>query len=175
MKQIAIAAMLFAATNALCQSPTKENDALQSLIAEVHQLRIDIEAMTAGSQRVQIALYKLQIQNAAVRRASRRADTMHDRCMREEDARQHMAADVQRIENVVAAGQMQENQAKDMQLQLADMKSKLDAQTAEAQNCQAAEAEASGQLQREQGKLTELQDRVDRLDDSLQKLSGSHQ
>jgi predicted nuclease with TOPRIM domain len=84
-----------------------------------------------------------------------------------------MAADVQRIENATASGQMQETQTKDLQLQLADMKSKLDAQTAEAQSCQAAEAEASGQLQKEQGKLAEVQDRVDRLDNTLQKVSGS--
>jgi uncharacterized phage infection (PIP) family protein YhgE len=169
MKQIAIAAMLFAATNALCQSPPKEIDTLRSLMAEVHQLRIDIEAMTVASQRVQIALYKLQSQDAAVARAAQRADGLHDRCMRAEDARQHTTASVQRIDNALSSGSLQESQTKNLQSQLAELKGMLDTQTAESQSCQAAEAEASGQLQKEQGKLAEVQDRVDRLDSTLQK------
>jgi hypothetical protein len=52
--------MLFIASHGLCQTPVKETDTLQSLLAEVHQLRMDIEAMTVASQRVQIALYELQ-------------------------------------------------------------------------------------------------------------------
>lgn len=59
MKQIAAAAMLLVATNGLCQLPQKDNDTLQSLMGEVHQLRRDIEAMTVASQRVQVALYQL--------------------------------------------------------------------------------------------------------------------
>lgn len=167
--------MLLVVTNGLCQSPPKENDTLQSLMAEVHQLRIDIEIMTVASQRVQIALYKLQIQDAALARAAQRADGLHDRCMRAEDARQHTAANVQRIDNAPTSSSAQESQTKNLQSQLAELKGMLDTQTAESQACQAAEAEASGQLQKEQGKLAEVQDLVDRLDNTLQKVSGSRQ
>lgn len=46
--------------SALGQTPEKAPDTLQALLVEVRQLRQDIEAMTAASQRVQIALYGLQ-------------------------------------------------------------------------------------------------------------------
>jgi chromosome segregation ATPase len=65
--------MLFAASG-LGQTPAKEPDALQSLLTEVQQLRKDIEAMTVASQRVQIALYSLQMQDGAVGRAEKRLD-----------------------------------------------------------------------------------------------------
>ncbi len=172
MKQIAVAVMLSVATNGLCQSPSKENDALQSLLGEVHQLRMDIEAMTMASQRVQIALYNLQIQDAAVARAAQRVDSVHDKCRSVEDARQHTAADVQRFENALASGGMQGSQTKDLQSTLTELKSRLDSQTAEAQACQTSEAEASGQLQHEQAKLSEMQERIDRLDKTLEKVSG---
>jgi hypothetical protein len=67
-------AMMLAASNGLCQTPAKEVDTLQSLLVEVRQLRQDIESMTVASQRVQIALYGLQIQDAAVARAAQRLD-----------------------------------------------------------------------------------------------------
>ncbi len=71
--------------------------------------------------------------------------------MRAEDARQHTAASVQRIDNALASTSAQDSQTKNLQSQLADLKAMLDTQTAESQTCQAAEAEASGQLQKEQG------------------------
>lgn len=175
MKQIVLAAMLLVATNGLCQSPPNGSDALQSLMSEVHQLRMDIEAMTVASQRVQIALYRLQIEDAAVARAAQRVDTVHDRCTNAENARQHTAADVQRFETALASGSVQESETKQLQPRLAELKSMLDTQTAEAQTCQASEAEASGQLQHEQAKLSEMQERIDRLDKTLEKVSGGRQ
>lgn len=175
MKQIAVAAMLFVAANGLSQSPPNGSDALQSLMGEVHQLRIDIEAMTVASQRVQIALYRLQIEDAAVARAAKRVDTVHDRCTNAENARQHTTASVQQIETALASGSMQESESKQLQPRLAEQKSMLDTQTAEAQACQTSEAEASGQLERERAKLSEMQERIDRLDKTLEKVGGGRQ
>jgi chromosome segregation ATPase len=164
MKQIAVAAMLFVATNGLCQSPSKDNDTLQSLMGEVHQLRMDIEAMTVASQRVQIALYQLQIEAAAVARAAQRVESVHDRCTNTENTRQNTAAVVQRSETALASGSIQDSETKQLQ-----------SQTAESQACQTSEVEASGQLQHEQVKLTEMQERIERLDKTLEKLSGGKQ
>ena len=75
----AFALVLFAVSSGLCQTPEKP-DVLQSLLTEVHQLRQDIEAMTVASQRVQIALYALQMQDAVVARATLRFDSIHDKC-----------------------------------------------------------------------------------------------
>jgi SMC interacting uncharacterized protein involved in chromosome segregation len=50
------------------------------------------------------------------------------------------------------------------------MKSEIERQTAEVQTLQAAEAEASSQLRNEQAKLAEVQERIERLDKTLEKL-----
>ena len=62
MKRIVFAVALFMTSNGLCQTSAvpKEQDTLLSLLAEVHQLRLSIEAMTVASQRAQIALHALQ-------------------------------------------------------------------------------------------------------------------
>jgi chromosome segregation ATPase len=95
--------------------------------------------------------------------------------MSADNARQHAAADVQTVESALASGSIQESQTKGLQSRLTELKSNLDTQTAEAPACQTAEAEASGQLQKEQGKLTEMQDRIQRLDKTLEKLGGTPQ
>jgi len=173
MRTIAFATMFFAAsTTALCQNPAKEPDTLQALLAEVHQLRQDIEGMTLASQRVQIALYTLQMQDAAVARSAQRVDSAHNKCAGEESNRQHVAADVQRFENAVAAGTLAEPEARDVRARLAEMKATLEAQTASVQACQAAEADAASQLRNDQATLAEIRERINRLDRSLEQLGG---
>lgn len=170
MRTIAFAVTLFAASNGLCQTPAKEPDTLQALLMEVHQLRQDIEAMTLASQRVQIALHALQMQDSAVARAAQRLDATRNKCSVAEVDRLHMASDVQRLEGAFGSGTMGQAEAKDLQSLLTQRKSEIEAKTAEVQTCQAAEAEASNQLRIEQAKLGDLQDRIERLDKTLEKL-----
>jgi hypothetical protein len=97
-------AIIFLASDAFCQTPVKESDTLQSLLTEVHQLRQDIEAMTVASQRVQIALSALQIQDTAVARAIQRVDNARSKCSAEEANRQRTASEIQRLESSLDAG-----------------------------------------------------------------------
>jgi chromosome segregation ATPase len=173
MKTIVFAVMFFVASNGLCQAQVNEHDTLQSLLVEVRQLRMAIQAMTAGSQRAQIALSQLQIQDGAVARATQRLEDTHNRCTGAEANRQHTATDIQRLQTALDAGTVQADQVKEIQPRLTDLKIMLDSQAAEVQACQTAEGEAAGQLQNEHTKLTELQERIDRLDKTLEKLSGA--
>src|ERR1700676_1427929 len=104
MNKIALAAMFFAASQALCQTSAKEPDTLQSLLTEVRQLRQNIEAMTIASQRVQIALYALQMQDAAVARSAQRLDSAHDKCSGAVENRAHLAETIRRLEDGLASG-----------------------------------------------------------------------
>ena len=164
MRKVAFAVMLLAASNGFCQTPAKEPDTLQALLVEVHQLRQDIEAMTVASQRVQIALYALQMQDAAVARAAQRLDSMRDRRTGAEANRAGTALAIQGLESKA--------ETKELQALLSQMKSQIEGQTAEVQTLQAAEAEASSQLRSEQAKLADVQDRIERLDKTLEKLGA---
>jgi chromosome segregation ATPase len=173
MRKIAIAVMLFAAPDGLCQTPAKGPDMLQALLVEVHQLRQSIEAMTVASQRVQIALYALQMQDAAVARAAQRLDSARDRRSGAEANREGTALVIQGLESKLASGTPAQAEAKGLQEVLSQMKSQIGSQTAELQTFQAAEAEASSQLRSEQAKLAEVQDRIERLDKTLEKLGAA--
>ena len=175
MRRIALALLSLLPAMILGQTPVKDPDTLQSLLAEVRQLRQAIEAMTVGSQRVQIALYTLQMQDAAVARATQRWDSARNKCAVTEQNRQHLASEVQRIETAISSGARLEGEAADFKTRLPDLKAGLEAQTAELQKCQGAEAEMSNQLKNEQAKLAEFQDRIERLDKQLAKASGNGQ
>jgi len=153
----AVFVLLLFVVPGFCQTSMKESDTLQALLAEVHQLRQDIEAMTVASQRVQIAMYALQMQDAAVARATQRLDDAHNRCSGLEADRAHKAAEIQRLEGGVTAGTLGDIDAKAVQSALPQWKS--------------VEGEASGQLRNDQAKLADLQDRIDRLDKTLEKLA----
>lgn len=170
MRLIAFAVMLFVASTGLCQTPAKQPDTLQALLVEVHQLRQDIEAMTVASERVQIALYSLQMQDAAVARDAQRLDDARSKCSRAAAGREHIAAEIQNVEGALASGARGPSESKELQAHLTEMKSQVEAQAAEVQTCQAAESEASSQLRNDQAKLFELQDRIERLDKALEKL-----
>jgi septation ring formation regulator EzrA len=150
------------------QTPEKAPDTLQALLAEVRQLRQDIEAMTAASQRVQIALYALQIQDAAVGRATQRLDGVRNKCFDAETNKQHTAAEVERLDRSLAAGAVADNTAKDFKDRLTELKFALEMQTAEVQNCRVAESESTSEVRNGETKLRELQDRIAKLDKALE-------
>ncbi len=167
---LAIAA--FAAAQGICQTPAAEPGTLQSLLAEVRQLRQSIEAMTVASQRVQIALYALQMQDASTARSTQRLEAVQTRCNQQEEDRQRMANVGQRLEGSLASGALPANEASRTKDQLAQVKSTLDDQAARLQTCRQAEAEASNQLRNDQAALAELRDRMERLDKTLERVGG---
>jgi chromosome segregation ATPase len=174
MLKATVALTLVAAWAAWCQAPTKEADTTKALLAEVHQLRLAIEGMTGASQRVQIALYALQIEDAAVARAEQRVDAERNKCASIEVNRQHTAQAVQQLENAAASAGagVEPPPAKVFKQQLAEMKANLEMINSEGEGCRAAEAEASNRLQSERSKLLELQDRIGRLDKALEGLAS---
>jgi hypothetical protein len=173
MKKITFGAMLLVASNAVCQTPAKEPDTIQALLTEVRQLRQDIEAMTVASQRVQIALYTLQIQDAALTRSTQRADNVRNKCSGAEANRIHVAEAIQRLEGALANGKLPEQETKDAQMVLAQHKTELEQANLAVQSCQVAESEASSQLRTDQAKMSELQDRIERLDKVLEKFGAT--
>lgn len=136
----------------------------------MHQLRQDIEAVTIASQRVQIALYSLQMQDAAVARTTARLDAVRSRLSAVAAEHDHFVSEVQRHELAIAGGTLPTNDLADFRAMLSHAKSEAEAKNAELQACQTAEADASSQLRNDQAKLADLQDRIERLDKTLEKL-----
>jgi chromosome segregation ATPase len=167
-----VALMLLGASAGWCQTPPKDADTTQALLTEVRELRVAIEGMTVASQRVQIALYALQMQDAAVARAEQRVDAARSKCTSIDENRRRMTQTIQQAEAASVAPGNEEAATKQFKDRLAEMKANLDIVNSEAEGCQAAEAEASNRLQAERSRLTELQDRIGQMDKALESLAS---
>src|SRR5438105_2224447 len=143
-------AIAVSAAAGFAQAPAKDPDTLQALLVEVRQLRQNIEAMTVASQRVQIALYGLQMQDAAVARTAQRLDDARKRLEQSADARDHAAAELARAEELVSKGAVAEPELKHFQMMLPQVKKELETRTAEVQSRQVVESEAASQFRIEQ-------------------------
>lgn len=172
MKNLVLALVLSLPLPCFCQTAAKEPDALQSLLAEVHQLRLDIEGMTVASQRVQIALFQLQTADGAVARAATRFTEVHEKCAQSQQAQQNLAAQVQRLESPAIPGTISDAEKKEREDALAGTKMMVEQNNRAVASCEGMEAEASAALHTEQAKLAELQDKIQRLDKALEQLAA---
>jgi hypothetical protein len=72
--QLLALGLLLISSAAFGQTSSTDSQTLQALLAEMRQLRQELRITTVAAQRVQILLYRLQIQEGAVERAQRRVD-----------------------------------------------------------------------------------------------------
>src|SRR5258707_968027 len=95
----AIAAVIICSISALGQStPATDSQTLKAVLEEIRLLRQDLQTTTVASQRVQIVLYRLQLQDAAVSRASKLVDDAHSKLSELATERSRVSADIQRAD-----------------------------------------------------------------------------
>lgn len=141
----------------------------QTLISEIRALRQDLETTNATSQRVQIALYRLQSQTAIVSSAQQRLDAAHTRVGEIQNQRRSFANQAQMIEEL-SRTDTDPNKRKEHLENLASVKTLLETATAEETARRSTEADAEAQLRLEQSRLNDLQSLLDRLDKALDEL-----
>lgn len=161
-------ALVFAPAVLAQTSP--DTQALQALVAEIRQLRQDLQVTTVASQRVQIVLYRLQAQTALVTRATARLDEARANLGHTQSERTDLAARVPRIEDTLRNSQ-NPTEHKSLEDAVSQLKARMESLAGDEQRLQAREAEADSQLRAEQARLSDLQDQLDKLDKILDSLS----
>ncbi len=152
----------------LGQSVPNDSQTLQALLAEVRQLRHDLQTTTIAAQRAQILLYRLQGQEAAVTRASQKVDDARARIAETQSNRSKLTSDIKRHEDFVSTTENSPAERKQVEEVLTQLKGKLASLENEEQQRQTREMEAEDQLRTERAKLGELQDQLDRLEKVLE-------
>ena len=165
-----LAALLITST-ALAQTGPPDTQLTQAMLAEIHQLRQDLQTAAATIQRVQIVMYRLQSQSALVSSATQRADEAHGLCAGMQQQQRFLTTQVEQIEARLRNAQNPaEKQTAETQLDM--FKSNLAGFTTEAQLCPAKEAEAETLRRTEQAKMNDLDAQLDKLDKVLSSLGG---
>jgi hypothetical protein len=161
--------LLTTATLAQTQAPAPQ-DTLQALLAEVHQLRIDLQATTVTAQRVQILLYRVQLQQNTAARLAIRTDEVHAKLLNAQRQRARATTDLQQTQEWLSTS-TDATKTPILKAQAGEEKRQVDMWQAEEQQWQGKDAEAQSQLRAERARLDELQDTLDRLDKALAALA----
>ena len=140
---------------------------MQALVAEVRQLRKDLQTSNGYALKAQILLYRLQFQEASVARVSQHLNDARGMFAVIQQRRAELAANLKRLEDSPDNTQLSQPDQKELQVEIAAKRSELEAMAAEEQQRQTAETEAEQQLRTEQTKLNDLEELVDRLEKAL--------
>ena len=161
---------LLIATAAWAQTASPDTQALQALVAEIRQLRQDMQATTLVTQRVQIVLYRLQTQTALVTGTASRLDDARTLLGKAQSDKKTIADRVPQLEESAKSVQ-DPKERKNMEDMLVGTKMQIERLAADEQRLQSRAIDAETQFRTEQNKLADLQDQLDRLDKLLDSLS----
>jgi chromosome segregation ATPase len=151
---------------ARAQGPASDGQTLQTLLAEVHQLRMALGRSTQIAPRIQIAVERLKLQQEHVARVSRQLEDLRRELDHSRSEHPKMVQRLQAMENEV--GQTTDPQKqKDMNFRVSEFKLETELAEKSLQQTQTREGELMSQLQSEQSKLTELNDRLDQMERAL--------
>jgi len=164
MKLVSVLLCLCFAARA--QAPSPEPQTLQTLLAEVRQLRLAIERSNQIGPRIQIAVERLKLQQEQVARI---AGQLEDLRRGLDKSRSEQGKAQQRIQALDSQATQATDAVQRKNMEEVSKELKLEVEQAEKslQQMQVREGELASQLQTEQGKLAELNDRLDQVERAL--------
>lgn len=162
--------LLLLSPRVLGQPKSTESQTLEALLAEVHQLRQDLHAVATAGRRAQILIYRLYVQEAVVARAAERFDEAKSAVDQFEARKKRETLQLKYEEGKDSARSPAER--KQLEDAISNLKSQIEAWTAEEQEAQAKKMEVAEQLRIEQAKLDQLQNELDQIDQSVRNASG---
>jgi chromosome segregation ATPase len=143
-------------------------DILPALLVEVRGLRAAMEQMASSGPRVQLALGRLQLQEQRVNNLLRRLETTRGSLAgaqrEEEQSRQQFAAMEEMLKSPLPEGGPQRANVEQDMGHIKQMSARL---AAEVQRLQVEESDAVQELAVEQGRWTEINQRMEELERAL--------
>jgi chromosome segregation ATPase len=165
---LAVAATLTGAVvSARQSSPATNDEVLPALLAEVKGLRAAMEQMASAGPRVQLFVGRLQLQEARITSMARRLDTVRDSLA---GAQQHYEETSQRLKGLHSA--ISENREGlpprgELESELASRRSEVSTAKTAVDRLTAEEAQLAQDVTVEQGRWTEINQRLDELERAL--------
>ncbi len=165
--RIALIAAMLLSTAAVAQNTPTDSQTLRALLDEVRQLRKDLQTTTVAAQRMQVVLYRLQLQDAAVARANAAVESTRASLMKVVEERKHFADEIQRMEDA-REHTPDPQQMKAIEEVLPQSKRRLEQLASDEQQWQGKVNDAESALRVEQAKVEALHATLDELDQALQ-------
>jgi chromosome segregation ATPase len=148
------------------QATPTESQTLQAVLAEIRQLRQDLQTSAIAARRAQILIYRLHAQETAAAHASQQLDEAKSSIEQFRARRKYQELEIKRYEDMRDRA---ENAAQRQQFvdAITELKAQMEVLAPEEQEAQMRETELEQQSRIEQAKLGQLQDELDRLDQAV--------
>jgi chromosome segregation ATPase len=161
-----VLSLLLISSPALGQAAPTESPTLLALLAEVRQLRQDLQTSAIAARKAQILIYRLHVQEQAVAHASQRLEEAKSSIEQLRNSRKYQEFQIKQYESMKDRS---ENDAQRKQFEdgIAQLKAQMEAFVSEEQEAQMKEMDLEQQSRAEQAKLGQLQDELDRLDQAV--------
>jgi chromosome segregation ATPase len=175
---LAVLSLLLFSSSALGQAAPAESPTLLALLAEVRQLRQDLQTSAIAARKAQILIYRLHVQEEAVAHASQRLEEAKSSIEQLRARRRYQEFQIKQYEGMK---DRDENDAQRKQFEdaITQLKAQMEALASEEQEAQMKEMDLEQQSRTEQAKLGQLQDELDRLDQAVMNaalhLASAHQ
>lgn len=175
--RLGILAFLLVSAPSFAQSSLSSTDSqtLQDLLAEVRQLRHDLQTTTVAVQKAQILVHRVDAEESVVRVMQERVDTAQHALDQIRFDRKNRADKIQQFEDQNSSNESPASEQKGMEEALAQMKAMNETLANQEQEAQAKLTDAEEQLRLEQAKLSGLEDQLDQLEESLENLNRGSQ
>ena len=163
---IALLAWLLGTGVAGAESPGPDSQMTVAMLAEVRQLRQDLQTAAATIQRAQIVMFRVQLQGALLGAARQKLEMASFSCNQAARQRQMTAAQIERTDADRRNAQNPAEQ-KANEDALAQLRAESETIAKQEQDCQAPRVEAETDFRNEEAKMNDLQDQLERLDKTL--------
>jgi chromosome segregation ATPase len=161
-----VLSLLLFSSPALGQATPTESPTLLALLAEVRQLRQDLQTSAIAVRKAQILIYRLHVQEEAAARASQRLEEAKSSIEQLRATRKYQEFQIKQYESMKDRS---ENDAQRKQFEdgITQLKAQMEAFASEEQEAQMKEMDLEQQSRTEQAKLGQLRDELDRLDQTV--------
>jgi chromosome segregation ATPase len=161
-----VLSLLLFSSPALGQATPTESPTLLALLAEVRQLRQDLQTSAIAARKAQILIYRLHVQEEAAARASQRLEEAKSSIEQLRATRKYQEFQIKQYESMKDRS---ENDAQRKQFEdgITQLKAQMEAFASEEQEAQMKEMDLEQQSRTEQAKLGQLRDELDRLDQTV--------
>jgi chromosome segregation ATPase len=163
---LASAALLGGPVEGRAQATATPPDVLAALLVEVRGLRVAMEQMASAGPRVQLALGRLQLQEQRVNTLVRRLEEVRSTLAQAQKESEVMTERMSGLERLAREGPAPEVR-RDADAELKNLKMEMARATPDLQRLQTEEASLTQDNAAEQGRWTELNQRLEALERSL--------
>jgi chromosome segregation ATPase len=147
----------------------KNEDVLSALLAEVKGLRAAMEQMASAGPRVQLFVSRLQLQEGRMSAMIRRLDSIREKVSEEQSVLARVQDDLKGMEASLAAGPIDANLRAELPHIITQRKREAATRQTAVARLTAEEAQLAQELAVEQGRWTDINQRLDELERALTK------